>query len=111
MDVEERRKKLLELVRRQAQEILDDPNSDQLARDLAHLRLQHDEEGTRGFFSVAADKNVSITSQDVLQEWLTVEANEIGLVDLDDYIRSCFIGGRSVAEKQVPFDHQSRFGS
>lgn len=83
-DPERRREK--ERERQAAQTILDDPQSDQLSRDLAHLRLQH-EFGMKGDGAVVAsfgDLAERVQYQEVPEEWLTVEAYEAGMAYFSD---------------------------
>lgn len=58
-----------------AEEILKDPNSDQLARDLAHLHLAEQQR-------IASTK--SMYGGDICDEWIRVTLNERGLIDLSD---------------------------
>lgn len=79
-------RKRREAERQNARDILNNPNSDQLARDLAHLRLQDGktEEGTKGYASWVENGSALPSGEDVPQEWLTVEAFELGLASLSD---------------------------
>jgi tetratricopeptide (TPR) repeat protein len=74
----------VERERQAAKAILDDPKSDQLSRDLAHLRLQH-EEGMKADGAVAyGDLTEEVPYQKVPEEWLTVEAYEAGMAHYSD---------------------------
>jgi tetratricopeptide (TPR) repeat protein len=79
----------VERERQAAQAILDDRQSDQLSRDLAHLRLQH-EEGMKGDGVVTfRDLTDESRYREVPEEWLTVEAYEAGMIhNTDDEIVS-----------------------
>jgi len=71
--------------RRRAREILADPQSNQLARDLAHLRLEH-EEGSFGYGSLKDKSSYDSVklSFDIPEEWLRVKAYERDLMDLSN---------------------------
>jgi hypothetical protein len=79
----------VERERQAAQAILDDRQSDQLSRDLAHLRLQH-EEGMKGDGVVTfRDLTDESRYREVPEEWLTVEAYEARMIhNTDDEIVS-----------------------
>lgn len=87
IDFDELHRQKLKAECENARRVLKDPNADQLARDLAHLRLkdEHLDSSSVGYGSwVDASRKDGVLPPGTPSEWLTVEAYELGLAVLSE---------------------------